>query len=174
MLEYSRPIYSVIALWEPDMQENNRKRGVNWGSAIGWLIFILVIVGARLPGLLNNLSGGAITLPSNLLPMLIGGLVVLSILVAAVRSLGGSRRGQADTRLPTGSTPMPPFGGPIDTWTPPSTSLPRSYTVPRADQSLPSAPRFEPVINPKILVLGIVGALLLAGAALLFSSFVLP
>jgi len=154
------------------MQENNKRRGASWTSTIGWLIFILVILGSRLPGLLNSISGGTITLPPNLLPILIGGLVALSVLVSVVRSVGRSR--QSDTRLPTGTAPLPPFAGPAGPALPPSASLPRPYTPPGGGQRLPSAPRFEPVINPKILALGIVGVLLLAGAALLVFGLLLP
>ena len=153
------------------MQENNKKRGVSWSSAIGWLIFILVVAGGPLLNLLRSALGGVVNLPANLLPMLIGGLVALSILVSVMRSLAGSRRGQSDTRLPTGNAPMPPFAGPAAPRMPPSTRLPQSPAG--RDQRLPSATRFEPVINPKLVALGIIGVLLLAGAALLF-GFVLP
>jgi hypothetical protein len=153
------------------MQENNKKRGVSWSSAIGWLIFILVVAGGPLLNLLRSALGGVVNLPANLLPMLIGGLVALSILASVVRSLAGSRRSQSDTRLPTGNAPIPPFAGPAAPRMPPSTRLPQSPAG--RDRRLPSATRFEPVINPKLVVLGIVGVLLLAGAALLF-GFALP
>jgi hypothetical protein len=155
------------------MQENNKKRGTSWSSAIGWLIFILVVAGGPLINLLRSTLGGTVNLPANLLPILIGGLVALSILVSAVRSLAGARRNQGDTRLPT-SAPMPPFAGPAAPRLPPSTIVPQSYSPAGRDQRLPNAPRFEPVINPKIVAFGIVGVLLLAGAALLLSGFVLP
>jgi hypothetical protein len=151
------------------MQEN-KKRGASWSSAIGWLIFILVVAGGPLLNLLRASLGGVINLPNNLLPILIGGLVVLSILVSAVRSMAGSRRNQSDTRLPTGNAPMPPFAGPAAPRMPPSTTVPQPYSPAGRDQRLPSAPRFEPVINPKIVALGIVGVLLLAGAALLLAG----
>src|SRR6185436_14031716 len=153
------------------MQENNKKRGVSWSSAIGWLIFILVVAGGPLLNLLRSALGGVVNLPANLLPTLIGGLVALSILVSVVRSLAGSRRSQGDTRLPTGNAPLPPFAGPAAPRMPPSTRLPQSPAG--REQRLPSATRFEPVINPKLVALGIVGVLLLAGAALLF-GFALP
>ncbi|HJZ47138.1 MAG TPA: hypothetical protein VKE41_08220 [Roseiflexaceae bacterium] len=156
------------------MQDNNRKRRANWSSAIGWLIFILVIAGGPLLNLLRGALGGVVNLPSNLLPMLIGGLVALSILVSVVRSLGGSRRGRGDTRLPTGNAPMPPFAGPAGPSLPPSVSLPRTAIARGGEQHLPDAPRFEPLINPKILAVGIVGALVLAGAALLLAGLALP
>jgi hypothetical protein len=155
------------------MQERNKKRGTSWSSVIGWLIFILVVAGGPLINLLRSTLGGTVNLPANLLPMLIGGLVVLSILVSVVRSLAGSRRNQSDTRLPT-NAPMPPFAGPAAPRMPPSTIVPQSYSPAGRDQRLPNAPHFEPVINPKIVVLGIVGVLLLAGAALLLYGFVLP
>ena len=60
------------------MQENNKKRGTSWSSAIGWLIFILVVAGGPLLNLLRGALGGVVNLPSNLLPMLIGGLVALT------------------------------------------------------------------------------------------------
>jgi hypothetical protein len=150
------------------MQEDNKRRRGNWSSAIGWLIFILVIAGGPLLNLLRGALGGAVNLPSNLLPMLIGGLVALSILVSIVRSLGTARRGRGDTRLPTGTEPMPPFGGPAAPRMPPPS--PRAFTMPASSRqpTLPSPPRFEPVINPKILALGIVGALALAILAVLF------
>jgi len=156
------------------MQENNKRRGTSWSSVIGWLIFILVIAGGPLLNLLRGALGSAVNLPANLLPTLIGGLVVLSILVSAVRSLAGSRRSQGDTRLPTGNAPMPPFAGPSAPRLPPNSVASQSYTAAGRDQRLPSATRFEPVINPKIVALGIVGVLLLAGAAVLLSGFVLP
>jgi hypothetical protein len=89
-----------------------------------------------------------------------------------VRSVGRSR--QSDTRLPTGGPPLPPFAGPAGPAIPPSASLPRPYLPASGDGRLPSAPRFEPVINPKILAFGIVGALVLAGAALLIFGLLLP
>ncbi len=156
------------------MQENNKQRGASWSSVIGWLIFILVVAGGPLLSLLRGALGGVVNLPSNLLPMLIGGLVALSILVSVVRSLGGSRRSQSDTRLPTGSASRPPFAGPAAPRMPPSTAVPQSYSPAGSDQRLPSTPRFEPVINPKIVALGIVGVLLLAGAVLLLAGFALP
>jgi hypothetical protein len=155
------------------MQGNNKKRRANWSSVIGWLIFILVVAGGPLLNLLRSALSGVVNLPANLLPMLIGGLVALSILVSVVRSLGGSRRGQGDSRLPTGNVPMPPFGGPAPPRMPPSTIVPQSGSSAGRDQRLPSAPRFEPVINPRLIALGVVGVLLLVGAALLF-GFALP
>jgi hypothetical protein len=155
------------------MQENNKKRGTNWSSAIGWLIFILVVAGGPLLNLLRSTLGGAINLPANLLPILIGGLVLLSMVVSAVRAMGGSRRNQSDTRLPTSTAPMPPFAGPATPRMPPSIPMPQTYKPAAREQRLPTAPRFEPIFNPKIVALGVVGVLVLSGAALLI-AFALP
>src|SRR4051812_6302382 len=144
MLEYSHPIsicnlQSAIPPWERCMQENNKKRGASWSSAIGWLIFILVIAGGPLLNLLRGALGGVVNLPANLLPTLIGGLVALSILVSVVRGLGGSRRSQSDARLPTSNAPMPPFAGPAAPRMPPSTTVPQAYRPAGRDQRLPNA-----------------------------------
>ena len=162
------------------MEEDNRKRGVNWGSLIGWLIFILVIGGGPLLRLLGNVSGGALTLPPNLLPLLIGGLVVLSIVVSAVRSIGRSGRSSGDVRLPTSTAPPRPLNLPrarsADSDRPSIPSSPRAFVLPPSskDLRLPQPPRFEPVINPTILTLGIVGLVILGGMALAIFGLNLP
>src|SRR5262249_62027209 len=69
---------------------------------------------------------------------------------------------------------MPPFAGPAGPSLPPSVSLPRTAIPRGGEQHLPDAPRFEPLINPKILAVGIVGALVLAGAALLLARLAPP
>jgi hypothetical protein len=69
---------------------------------------------------------------------------------------------------------MPPFGGPAAPRMPPTMTAPQAYTPANREQRLPSAPRFEPVLNPKIVAIGIVGVLLLAGAGLLLAGFALP
>jgi hypothetical protein len=157
------------------MRPDNRKRGgINWGSLIGWVIFILVIAGGPLINLLRRTLGSAITLPANLpslIPIAISGLVVLSIIVAAVRALGGGRASSAP-RLPTDLSrpsrlPGAPMRGPQR---PPSTPSPRAFTMPASSapqQRLP-ATRFDPVISPAVLAIGILGLLVLGGAALLF------
>jgi hypothetical protein len=162
------------------MRPDNRKRGgINWSSLIGWVIFILVIAGGPLVNLLSRTAGGAITLPANLpalLPIAIGGLVVLSIIVSAVRALGGGNR-TGGPRLPTEMSrssrppgaPTPPFGNPRG-MLPPNVPAPRAFTLPpgsTTQQRLPAS-RFDPVISPALLVVGILGLLALGGAALFF------
>ena len=164
------------------MRPDNRKRGgINWSSLIGWIIFILVIAGGPLLNLLRRAAGGTITLPANLpslIPIAIGGLVVLSIIVSAVRALSGGNRTGGSPRLPTDlstpsrspGAPMPPFGGQRGPLRPPGTPAPRAFTLPSSSasqQRLPAS-RFDPVISPAVVAIGILGLLVLGGAALFF------
>src|SRR5690242_14122668 len=141
--------------------ENRKRRGFNLSSAIGWLIFILVIAGGPIINLLRRVLGGAVTLPTNLTSLLliaIGGLVVLSMVVSVLRALGGSKRSTA--RLPTEIGPparppsaqMPPFGG-ASQRPPAAPASPRAFTMPPSGtpQQRTSAPRFEPIFNPLIV-----------------------
>jgi hypothetical protein len=156
--------------------DNRKRRRFNWSSAIGWLIFLLVIGGRPIISLLRGVFGNTITLPANLpslLPIAIGGLVVLSIVVAALRAIGNATR-SGSPQLPTElgrparppSAPMPPFGGTAPRQ-PPATPSPRGFTLPSSStpQRLPT-PRFDPLLNPLILVIGVVGLIVLGGVAL--------
>ena len=162
------------------MRPDNRKRGgINWSSLIGWIIFFLVIAGGPLLNFLSSALGGAITLPANLpglLPIAIGGLVVLSIIISAVRALSGGNRAGGAPRLPTDlgtpsrppAAPMPPFGGQRGPQRSTSVPAPRAFTLPSSSasqQRLPVA-RFDPVISPAVLAVGILGLLVLGGTAL--------
>ena len=180
------------------MQEK-KKRRFNWGSAIGWLIFILIFAGRPLLQLLQQRVGGSVALPvnlTNLIPLAFAALVVLSIAISAVRALGGANRGRADTRLPTSmpapppsrgpGAPLPPFGGPATPGLPPIQTLPRSsppvqpnapraFTMPSGDQpKLPTPPRFEPVISPRILLFGILGLIALGLLGMLVLGLSVP
>lgn len=158
---------------------NDRERSRNrWSSLIGWLIFILIIAARPIFGLLQSLFGGSTALSPNVIPILIGVLVVLSVIVSALRAAGGSARSRGDTRLPTGSSPppsqpsapMPPFGGGAASsrGALPPRSSPRAFTLPASSGTLqtPPPPRFEPVFNPTILMVGILGLLALGAMAL--------
>lgn len=151
------------------MDNERPRREINWGSVISFLIFLLLFAGRPLLNLINQLLGGNTLAIAGLLPMIIGGLVIISILVAVVRAVGA--RSSGDTRLPTGPTtasrppgragaPLPPFGG--------SPIGPRSLGMPpRSTTQLPPPPRYDPLINPAVLVVGIVGVVLIGGLALL-------
>lgn len=157
--------------------QDRKKKTFTWGSAIGWVIFVLAIAGGPILNVLRRAFGSSLALPANLLPLLIGGLVALSVLVSVVRSVGRSaqRRG-SDTRLPTGTQPTvtsaPP--APFESRPPPrpasTPSMPSMPSMPRTGAAgevrLPSAPRFEPIISPAILAVGLLGLLVLGGLAL--------
>jgi hypothetical protein len=147
----------------------------------------LVIAGGPLFNLLRQALGGVITLPANSVAYLIGGLVALSILVSVVRSIAQSTARRGDTRLPTGTPPpsgqprpntaMPPFGGleppRLPPTRPPAVSSRSQLGLP-GEARPPTAPRFDPIINPPVLIVGLVGLALLCAAALLLWGQALP
>src|SRR5262245_49754910 len=149
--------------------DNRKRRGFNWSSAIGWIIFLAIVVARPLYQVLHPLFGGNVTLPSNLpslIPIAIGGLVVLSVVVAVLPAIGNAKR-SSSPQLPTDasrpmrppSAPMPPFGGASTPRQPPATPSPRAFTMPpgsASQQRLPT-PRLDPLINPLILVIGVLG-----------------
>lgn len=147
-------------------------RGGGW---IGWLIFIFVVFGSRfLPPLANWLS--QLTGLNITVPMLIGAVVILAVVGSVGSSLArqaGRARSAGDTRLPTTLSPPSPSTSsrpaapprPVAPPRPtqlPSSSLPRSR-LPSGEQRLPGPPRYEPIIDPRILAFGIVGLLVLGG-----------
>ena len=162
------------------MMPNNRKRRqFNLSSLIGWLIFILVIAGGPILNLLRRVFSGVVTLPANLtswLPIAIGALVVLSVVVSALRALNNANRGaNTPTRLPTElgrpappNASMPPFGGQASrSQRLPTNPPPGPFTPPgNAPPPQLSQPRFDPLFNPAIIAVGMVGLLVLGGLAL--------
>jgi hypothetical protein len=163
--------------------QQKKKRGFNWSSLLGWLIFILIFAGAPLLRVLRQLFGGSLALPANLgnlIPLAVGALVVLSIAVSVVRALGGASRGGAAPNLPTGgppklppAAPMPPFGGAGAPRMPPLTSSAPTQ-LGGSQQKLPTPPSFEPVVNGRVVVFGILGLALLAVLALVVLGGSLP
>jgi hypothetical protein len=149
--------------------DNRKRRRMNLGSLIGWLIFILVFASGPIFRLIGQALGGSVNLPANLPVLLIGGLVLLSILVSVLRAVGGSVQRRGDERLPTApspparpmNAPMPPFSGPagraINT---------QSLSQRPARERLPAAPQFEPLINPRLAGVAVLGLLVLGGLAL--------
>ncbi len=194
------------------MEENQRQPKINWGSIIGWLIFIAVIAGGPLLNTLRNALGGAVPISPNVLPFIILGLVILGALVSIIRRI--TRRSESnasfdqttsqprtvrspfpatyqpstyddDTRLPQSMrSPFPSSyqvssyhdvpNQPLPVRSPFPSSMPdlewHDIQVRRMSSSdqhtLPSPPRFEPVISPLGVAVGIIGLLTLTGAAL--------
>lgn len=138
-----------------------QKRRADIGSWLSWLIFLLLIFGSRfLPPVANWLAqttGLPITTP-----MLIGALVVLSIVVSVIGSV--ARRSEqprepldrlptpppSPPELPTTSLPLPP--PPVET-----TWRPRDL----GSQPMVQPPRFEPIIHPRLLVVGVIALVLI-------------
>jgi hypothetical protein len=157
--------------------DNRKRRRFNWSSAIGWIIFLLIVAARPIYQILQRILGANLTLPGNvssLIPIAIGGLVVLSVVVAALRAIGNATR-SSSPQLPTDlgrparppSAPMPPFGGTASRQ-PPAAPSPRGFTLPPSSappQRLPT-PRFDPLINPLIVAIGVLGLLVLGGVAL--------
>ena len=168
------------------MAERKRKPA-NRGSMIGWVIFLLVMAGGPILRTLQGLIGSSVRL-TDMLPFIVGGLVLLSIAVSVVRALGGRQAGgsawdsAADSRLPEragpympSGSPLPPFGGganmpPLPPLIDQRRSMPQ--LTPRTDSY--RTPQFEPLFSPAIVVLGLFGLLMLGGAAFVVFGGLLP
>lgn len=149
-----------------------KKKGFNFGSVLGGIIVLLAIAGGPILKLVGQLFGKAGVFPSSWLPLLIGGLVALSVLVSVVRALGQSMQRRNDTRLPTFAQPplstpnipatrpakSPAMGANASSLQVPSSAAPRSG-------GLPSVPRFDPIFPPMLILVGLAGLALLAGLA---------
>lgn len=168
--------------------QQNRRSGNGW---IGWLIFIVLVFGSRfLPPVaawLTQVTGLPISTP--VLIAVIVGLGVVGSIVGSVLQEVSRNRGANETRLPTGlppSTPPQTIAPPRPTSTPPRpTSAPPRPTgarptggaqqarVQSGEQRLPGPPRFEPIIDPRVLTFGIIGLVIFGGfflVALLLSG----
>jgi|GEM_PF-837574 len=164
--------------------EQSRRRG---SGAFGWLLFALIIFAPRLAGPLSNWLAqnlGITVAPGTIIAGMIGLYVLSAVLAPALRALGRSR-GAGDTRLPapppTSSAPPRPIAPPRPAAPPaprstPPPRLPPGPTTgpamrfPDGPSPLPGPPRFEPIIDPRVLTFGIVGLLAL-GAFLLVLFF---
>lgn len=148
----------------------NRRGGNGW---IGWLIFIVLVFGSRfLPPVaawLAQATGLPITTP--LLIAAIVGIGVVGSIVGSITREVSRNRDASETRLPTGQPPATPQLPPR-TITPPTASphLPTSSSSnppsarPRpSQQPLPGPPRFEPIIDPRVLTFGIIGLVVFGG-----------
>ncbi|NJN15043.1 MAG: hypothetical protein HC822_01395 [Oscillochloris sp.] len=153
----------------------------NRGGWLGWVFFLFLIFGAQLvPPIaraLSQLTGQPISSG-----MVFGGFVVLYVILMIAQSVIGGlgRMNQGgDTRLPTNTTvpprpmqPPPQRRQPTTISTPPSPEQIRAQTTARRSSGTPGAPsirtpnsalppsgppRFEPIIDPRILAFGIIG-----------------
>lgn len=154
---------------------------------IGWLIFILIIFGGRiLPPVaawLSQVTG--LTISSPMLLAGIIGLAVVGSIVGSVARQAARNRTPSDSSLPTPMTVSQPTASPRrrpptispSAPRPSSEGVPPTYTklppprLPTGEQRLPGPPRFEPIIDPRILTFGIVGLLVLGGFFLVVVAF---
>ncbi|MEI6775678.1 MAG: hypothetical protein WCK70_02130 [Chloroflexales bacterium] len=137
--------------------EPKRKRssGNNW---IGMVIFLVIAFGSPVSKFITSLifqtTGQLVS--SNILAI---GMVTLIVLAVAVSAIGAAVRGTGN--INTGSDTRLPSGLP----TPPPTMSAGQPTSP-----FPGSPRFEPMINPRILAVGIIGLVLFGGIFLAILS----
>lgn len=161
--------------------QRKRKQG-GFGSAIGWIVFAVIVAGGPLLNALQSILG--IRIPSYVLPAIVALAVLASVIASVAKTLGGTRQ-PGDMRYPTPEAtppvvqrpiaPMPPFGGEMSApiWIPPQPDAAeaqdrRSFVPPV------QAPRFEPMFPGIAVLVGIVGLIALAGLAvvLLFPALV--
>jgi hypothetical protein len=82
-----------------------KKKGINWG----FLIFLLIVFGPQLfawiSRTLSQVSGGSFNPGSstNIIPVIIIGLVLLSVIVGVVRAIGETTRSSSGQSWPTSS-----------------------------------------------------------------------
>lgn len=171
----------------PRERDAKRRGSASW---IGLLIFLLLVLGPQIINavsrVVSQITGGGVTVGPNIIPVIIGGLILLSVLVAVVRSVAGVG-GRGDTRLPTSDSVRTSSMRTELPKAPPSpyrSSASQSSTLRKVQQGariesdytsqhLPGAPQFEPIISGKVLALGILGLMVVAlifGAAFVLST----
>ncbi|HMP43283.1 MAG TPA: hypothetical protein PKA05_23115, partial [Roseiflexaceae bacterium] len=85
------------------MQSQRKKHDDKGNSWIGWLIFVLIIAGGPILNTIQSMLGPGVRLPSYLLPLIVGALVIISAAISIMRAVGGGRGDQS--AFPP-STPM--------------------------------------------------------------------
>lgn len=143
--------------------------GSNRGNGlIGILFFLLIVVGPNISGPIANGLSQATGMNIDRSAVMIG-LVVLAVVASALNSVvrrsmrtGGPATPRPPTptptappRLPTGPAPrMPP---------PPTSARMPPPSLPTSGSPLPGPPRFEPIVNPRVLLFGILGVIVFGG-----------
>lgn len=144
-----------------------RRRGSGW---IGWLVFLLFILGPSiLPPLARWLTQQT-GIPIGTTELFIA-LIVLMVVISVGSSIFGALRrsseGGGGPSMPEANDPFNfpsaqgevvrlPSSNPDEVFrTPPPP--PEPPRMPASSTNLPGAPRFEPIIDPRILTIGIIG-----------------
>jgi len=140
------------------MQRKRRNSNNNW---IGTLIFLMIVFGSTLSRFIVGVIFGAtgVLVDSNLVFI---GLIILAVAVSVFGSLArglGRINSGSESKLPTTPSIQPPtFGVGLPSSTPPPTFDAGAALPPQMEQTqLPGSPGYEPVIDPRVLVFGIVG-----------------
>jgi hypothetical protein len=139
------------------MQRKRRNSNNNW---IGTLIFLMIVFGSTLSRFIVGVIFGAtgVLVDSNLVFI---GLIILAVAVSVFGSLArglGRINSGSESKLPTIPSIQPPtFGAGSSSSTPPPTFGAGSLPPQMEQTQLPGSPRYEPVIDPRVLVFGIVG-----------------
>ncbi len=152
---------SDIASHRPRIHMEERRRGSGW---FGWVIFLLfVLAPSFLPPLARWLSFQT-GIPIGTTELFIA-IIVLIIVFSIGSSIVGALRRTAESR---DSLPIPrsddtfrmPPSSPEEVFRvpPPPPEPPR---MPTSATQLPGAPRFEPIIDPRILLFGILGLIVI-------------
>lgn len=156
---------------------NNRGNGL-----IGILFFLLIVVGPSISGPIANALSQATGMNIDRSAVMIG-LVVLAVLASVVNSLvrrSTRSSGPGAPRMPTPGTPtaprmppsLPPPGPTPRIPTPPTSARMPPPNLPTGSSPLPGPPRFEPIVNPRVLLFGVLGVIVFGGffLVLLFVS----
>ncbi|RRR71657.1 MAG: hypothetical protein EI684_11300 [Candidatus Viridilinea halotolerans] len=156
------------------MQQSRRNKSGNASSWLGWLIFFLLIFGSNfLPPIarwLTQQTGVSVT-PSAIIAGVIGLSVLVSVATTLFQAVNRGREAN-ETRLPTSlptsiptNTTVPPPLAPSTSMRLPSATMGEAQIRQRAlgEQKLPPPPQFEPIINPRVFALGLVGLLFFGG-----------
>lgn len=140
----------------PGNEQNSKKK--SGGFPTGLIVFLLIF-GGQIYNVVRGLTRGILT--DQQLMIAAGGVVALVVLTVIVQRVNQSRQGSSPY-----TTPSMPMNTPTSlTPTNPTASL-QQYTTP-GDARLPSAPRFEPIITGKVVLAGLLLALLLFGGGFL-------
>ncbi|WP_298815912.1 hypothetical protein [Chloroflexus sp.] len=144
-----------------------RRRGSGW---IGWLIFLLFILGPSiLPPLARWLSQqtGLQIGTTELFITLIVLMVVISIGSSIFGALRRAGEGTGMPRMPEANDPFSSSSQQGDVFRLPSSTPeevfrippppPEPPRLPTSSTQLPGAPRFDPIIDPRILAFGLIG-----------------
>ncbi len=164
-------------------EQSPRPGSIPWGTIARFLIVGAFIFGGPLIRFARSLmSGGTVSLPNNLIPILVGVVVIAAMIIGVARAFQVGRADQSAPTIPTIPTMAePPFAPPI---APPAQSAPprpaeRRPTERRADDRgfrraaqqeqvpLPPSPQFDPIITPRAALASAILAVVIAVVAAL-------